>query len=460
MDHVGLLTYGVGSRAERFGARFALGLTAAMTVVLVGSPFVVRGVTELPVLLFVVPVAACAVRFGLRGGLAAAFVGTAIAALWYFHERHFAGGALDLLAHASGFVLVGGLVGSYIDRRRELEEVLSSHQELCLDLICTASFDGYFTRINPAWTRVLGHEPRVLLERPFIEFVHPDDRQATLDEVERQTRAGLPVLNFQNRYRTADGSYRWLEWMSRPDPERQQLIAVARDVTARHEAEEAVANYRAQLEAAVQHRTVELEEARVETLQRLALAAEYRDDDTHQHTERVGHTAALLAAELGLPGEFADLIRRAAPLHDVGKLAISDTILLKPGRLTTDEFKEMQRHTLAGAQLLSGSNSEVLKLGEEIAMTHHERWDGTGYPHRLHEEQIPLSGRIVAVADVFDALTHERPYKNAWSVQQAVQEILRLAGRQFDPQIVEAFARVDHSSLLVTPQRHLRAVAG
>ena len=95
-----------------------------------------------------------------------------------------------------------------------------------------------------------------------------------------------------------------------------------------------------------------------------------------------------------------------------------------------------------------------------IAMTHHERWDGTGYPHRLHEEQIPLSGRIVAVADVFDALTHERPYKNAWSVQQAVQEILRLAGRQFDPQIVEAFARVDHSSLLMTPQRHLKAVAG
>jgi putative two-component system response regulator len=143
-----------------------------------------------------------------------------------------------------------------------------------------------------------------------------------------------------------------------------------------------------------------------------------------------------------------ELIRRAAPLHDIGKIGIPDAILLKPGKLTGAEFATVKRHTTIGAKILSGSESSLLRLAERIALSHHERWDGNGYPHRLCGEQIALAGRIVAIADVFDALTHERPYKNAWPVDQAVAEVIAQRGRQFDPALVDAFARLDHSALL------------
>ncbi|MHB1567623.1 MAG: HD-GYP domain-containing protein [Solirubrobacteraceae bacterium] len=186
----------------------------------------------------------------------------------------------------------------------------------------------------------------------------------------------------------------------------------------------------------------ELDEARTETLKRLALAAEYRDDDTYQHTERVAATARAIATQLGLTPAFVALLHQAAPLHDLGKLAISDTILLKPGKLTPEEFTQVKAHPAAGAAILSGSASEVLRLAEEIALTHHEWWDGSGYPAGLSAERIPLSGRIVALADVFDALTHARPYKPAWARDRAIAEIDRLTGHQFDPEVVAAFHQI------------------
>jgi hypothetical protein len=189
----------------------------------------------------------------------------------------------------------------------------------------------------------------------------------------------------------------------------------------------------------VEERTRELVDARSETLQRLATAAEYRDGDTFQHTERVGVTAAEIGARLGLAADQVALLREAAPLHDVGKLAISDTILLKPGKLTAEEFEVMKTHAELGARLLSGSSSPVLQMATVIAASHHERWDGAGYPAGLAEKAIPRVGRIVAVADVFDALTHERPYKPAWPVERAIAEIERAAGSQFDPGVVAAF---------------------
>jgi putative two-component system response regulator len=142
-----------------------------------------------------------------------------------------------------------------------------------------------------------------------------------------------------------------------------------------------------------------------------------------------------------------ELIRRAAPLHDVGKIGVSDTILQKPARLTPAEFDIIKRHCEIGAQLLSDGRSEMLKIARSIALSHHERFDGTGYPHGLHGENIPVEGRIVAIADVFDALTHERPYKTAWSVDNAVREIESQSGRQFDPQIVAAFSELQHDEL-------------
>ena len=182
------------------------------------------------------------------------------------------------------------------------------------------------------------------------------------------------------------------------------------------------------LEAKVRERTRELEEAQIEIIERLALAAEFRDDNTGQHTERVGQMAALLARQLGLPDTQVSLIRRAAPLHDVGKIGIPDSILMKLGKLTPDEFELVKTHTAIGARILSGGRFTILRLAEEIAFNHHERWDGNGYAG-IGRLDIPLAGRIVAVADVFDALTQQRPYKPAWPVDEAIAEIDRQRGQ-------------------------------
>lgn len=193
------------------------------------------------------------------------------------------------------------------------------------------------------------------------------------------------------------------------------------------------------LDQKVHERTAELAHAQEEILLRLARAAEFRDDDTGQHTQRVGCIAARIAARLELPPHHIELVEKAAPLHDVGKIGISDLILLKPGKLTDEEFAIIKTHTTIGEQLLSGGSSELVQVAHRIAASHHERWDGRGYPRGLAGEDIPIEGRIVAVADVFDALTHERPYKKAWPVEQAVAEIEAQSGRQFDPQVVWAF---------------------
>ncbi len=195
------------------------------------------------------------------------------------------------------------------------------------------------------------------------------------------------------------------------------------------------------LEAKVRDRTRELEAAQIEIIERLARAAEFRDDNTGQHTERVGQMAALLARQIGLSDTQVSLIRRAAPLHDVGKIGIPDSVLLKLGKLTAAEFELVKTHTTIGARILSGSRFTILRLAEEIAFNHHERWDGHGY-NGISGSEIPLGGRIVAIADVFDALTQQRPYKPAWPVGDAIAEIDRQRGRQFDPALVDAFLRV------------------
>ena len=195
------------------------------------------------------------------------------------------------------------------------------------------------------------------------------------------------------------------------------------------------------LEAKVRERTRALEEAQMEILERLALAAEYRDDNTGQHTQRVGQMSALLARQLGMPDSQVTLIGRAAPLHDIGKIGVPDSILLKFGKLTPEEFAVVKTHTSIGARILGGGKFSLLRLAEEIAFNHHERWDGEGYAG-IRSTEIPLAGRVVAVADVFDALTQQRPYKDAWPVSEAVAEIDRQRARQFDPEIVGAFLRV------------------
>jgi putative two-component system response regulator len=219
------------------------------------------------------------------------------------------------------------------------------------------------------------------------------------------------------------------------------------------EHQDAIKRYQLELEDTVQRRTADLRraleemsaaqkrthEAYLDTIYRLALVAEYKDQYTGCHIARMSHICAILAGGLKLPPEEVEIIRAASPMHDVGKIGIPDAILLKPGSLTPEEWEVMKQHTSIGARILSGSNSEVLHAGEIIALSHHEKWDGSGYPHGWVGEEIPLWGRICAVADVYDAITSERPYKKALSHERALQIMVEERGRHFDPKLLDLF---------------------
>jgi len=197
--------------------------------------------------------------------------------------------------------------------------------------------------------------------------------------------------------------------------------------------------YRDHLDLLVTERTQQLYDAQLEIVYRLGLASEYRDNETGMHVRRMSAYSHLLAREAGLATDWCETLYHAAPLHDIGKIAIPDRILLKPGRLTKEEFEVIKTHTTVGAKILEGSGSQILELARRIALSHHERWDGAGYPHGLAGDTIPLEARICTISDVLDALTSERPYKRAWSFAEAFEEVLSLSGYAFQPELVEIF---------------------
>ena len=180
----------------------------------------------------------------------------------------------------------------------------------------------------------------------------------------------------------------------------------------------------------------ELKRTRLQVIQRLGRAAEYKDNETGLHILRMSHYSQIIALAAGLGTERAETLLHAAPMHDIGKIGIADHILLKPGKLTAEEYQQMQKHPLIGAEILGECDSELLKVARLVALYHHEKWDGSGYPHGLAGEQIPLEARIVALCDVFDALTSTRPYKHAWTVAETLEFIQQQQGRHFDPQLV------------------------
>lgn len=205
-------------------------------------------------------------------------------------------------------------------------------------------------------------------------------------------------------------------------------------------AKQTIADQNKILEEKVKDRTEKLEEAQLEILERLALAAEYRDNETGQHIRRIKEFCMLLARAVGLSVEDSTDLALASTMHDVGKIGIPDRILLKPGKLTEEELASMRKHSEIGSDILGNSKSYLLQLAEIISLTHHERWDGRGYPKGLKGEQIPLAGRIVCICDVFDALITKRVYKDAWSFEDAMAEIRSCSGSQFDPRLVQLFS--------------------
>ncbi len=205
------------------------------------------------------------------------------------------------------------------------------------------------------------------------------------------------------------------------------------------------------LEDLVNERTKALNQSRLEIIRRLGLAAEYKDNETGMHVIRMSYYCRVIATAIGMSKEVADLILSASPMHDVGKIGIPDNILRKPGRLDARERSIMEQHSEIGARIIGEHDYPLLDMARTVALTHHEKWDGTGYPQGLKGDQIPLAGRIVAVADVFDALVSKRPYKEAWPFEKAVSVIREESGRHFDPGLVTAF--VDHLDEIIELSR-------
>ncbi len=313
--------------------------------------------------------------------------------------------------------------------RRESDRQEAQRDRIAFDEAPIGSFitsaTGQIERVNEAMCEMLGYTADQLIGTSILAVTHPDDRDASAAVLAAMRDEGAPTRRFEKRYTHSDGGVVDATVVTsaiRTDGQHvAQIFTQVQDVTSAHRSTRA------------------LEEAQFEMLARLAAAAELHDDASGEHTRNVGELAAAIAEQLELPEAEVRMIRFAAPLHDIGKLAVADTIWRKPGKLTAEEFEEMKTHSAKGGQMLTGSQHQLLKLAEQIALSHHEKWDGSGYPAGLAGEAIPMAGRIVAVADVFDALTHLRPYKQAWTAVDAVREMTDQAGRHFDPQVLEAF---------------------
>ena len=284
---------------------------------------------------------------------------------------------------------------------------------------------GVYTFARGNFNTVLGVSPQERVGRSVYElFAHKP-------EIARNFERALAGEIFQTTVHFGDNPFDAHYSPSYDENgEINGVIGATMDVSRLYAAERAIENARVQ---------AEIEAAQNEVLDRLARAGEFRDDDTGQHTRRVGDMAAKLAARCSFSEKQVEVMRRAAPLHDIGKIGVPDSILLKPGKLTPEEFAVIKTHCEIGARLLSDGKSELVQMAQIIALSHHERFDGRGYPGKIAGAEIPLEGRIVAVVDVYDALTSERPYKAAWPIEKALAEIAGNAGTQFDPNVVAAF---------------------
>jgi putative two-component system response regulator len=243
------------------------------------------------------------------------------------------------------------------------------------------------------------------------------------------------------------------DFLSKP-VDKMELLARVRSLLKVKAYNDLLSNYREELESEVTKRTEELRQAfekiraaSLETIYRLSMASEYKNDDTDVHIKRMSHYSAAVARRMGLDESTIETILYAAPMNDLGKIGIPDSILLKPAKLDSTEWEIMKLHTVIGAKILHGSDAEFIRMGETMSMCHHEKWDGSGYPNRLEGTKIPIAGRIAAIADVFDALTSKRPYRKPFSVEESLDIIREGRGSHFDPDVVDAFFAIQDEIL-------------
>lgn len=315
--------------------------------------------------------------------------------------------------------------------------VLMSRLMEKLDGVSTVAFQSAREALN--WCR---ENPYDLL---ILDYMMPDiNGLEFISQLDVDLRARPPVLmvtashDVEIRHRALENGAN--DFLIKPI-DKVEFLARTRNMLALRRATVALENRASWLAGEVSAATAELRAREQETILLLCRASEYRDPETGAHIQRMAHYSRLIAAELGMSSLEQDCIMSAAPMHDIGKVGTPDTILLKPGRLNLDEMDIMRRHALIGYNILKSSEAKMLQLAAEIAYSHHERFDGTGYPNGLKGEAIPLAGRIVAVADVFDALTSVRPYKQAWTLDAARAFLVENSGTHFDPACVEALLR-------------------
>ena len=245
------------------------------------------------------------------------------------------------------------------------------------------------------------------------------------------------------------------DFISKP-VDKIELLARVRSLLKVKAYNDLLSNYRKELESEVTKRTEELKRAferikaaSLDTIYRLSMASEYKDEDTGAHIKRMSRYSAAVARQIGLDESTIETILYAAPMHDLGKIGIPDVILMKPGKLDPVEWEIMKLHTVIGAKILKGSDAEFIRLGETIALSHHEKWDGSGYPNSLKGTEIPIAGRITAIADVFDALTSKRPYKEPFSVEKSLTIVREGRGSHFDPDVVDAFFAIQDEIIAI-----------
>jgi putative two-component system response regulator len=297
-----------------------------------------------------------------------------------------------------------------------------------------------FTHARLALEWAQDHMPDLVI----VDYMMPDLDGLEFIRLVREVpgRDGVPVIMItandqkQLRYRALDLGAN--DFLTKP-VDKVEFLARTRNMLLVSDARKQLTDRATWLADEVRKATLEIRTRERETVFRLCKAAEYRDPETGAHILRMAHYSRVIAIGLGLSVEDQELLLEAAPMHDIGKVGIADKILLKPGRLDEEEFEVMKQHAMYGFELLKGSSSRVLQAGAEIAKGHHEKFDGSGYPAGISGTVIPIFSRIVAVADVFDALTSERPYKKAWTLEEAVDLLVAGSGKHFDPDCVQAF---------------------